>query len=217
MKYKYIINLKIFYIILVIHLLNLNILLVFELIAWILNAVAFSFYLRYVAHVQLSFFLEFRIVMLCMMPLVINMLIYEIHDFKLKLSQSLQINRDNIAFVSANDADQLIELASATRSENLKLKLSELLLIKAAENYVEVYYLVEESVQRKLLRTTLSGIEDQLKVYPAIIRCHRNCIINVTHADKLKRTPEGFRLVISGLEDEVSVSRQYLLQVKNAI
>jgi len=197
---------------------SLKIMLLFQLLIWILNAVAFSFYLRYVGKVQLSMFLAFKVVVLSFFPPVINIFISELQNARSQLIILHQRNRELTGIVSNNRKEEhVVEFVSDNRSEKLKLNLKALILVKSAENYVEILYRENDSIQKKLLRTTLKNIEDQLNPYSFIIRCHRTCIVNSSFVESLKRIPTGFRLQITDYEEEIPVSRQYLLGVKSIL
>ncbi|MDX2414646.1 MAG: LytTR family DNA-binding domain-containing protein [Bacteroidales bacterium] len=196
---------------------NLNIMFVFELLIWILNAVAFSFYLRYVGHVNLSIFLVFRIALITLFQLIINMMIYEIYDLNIKLATAGESERAEQKPSPSKDRDEDIYFTSTTGAEKLKFKHKDIVLIKAAENYVEFYYIDSGTLKRKLLRSTLRSIEEQLRTRHSFIRCHRNCIVNITKVEKLKSSPAGALLILNNYNEEVTVSRQYLLQVRTAI
>lgn len=184
-----------------------RVLLTYELIQWILISVAFSFYLRFVGHVKLSIFLVFRISILSLLPAVVNLLSYEKYKLKMEL---LQGNRPS-------SGKQSIELRSESGSDKIKLDLKNLILFRAAENYVEIFFRKEGKTEKKLLRTTLKNIEEAVRDYKYLIRCHRNSIVNIDFVTELKRNSHGFKLMISGCEEEVAVSRQYLLFVKDAL
>ena len=83
------------------------------------------------------------------------------------------------------------------RAEKLALASGELILVKSAENYVEIQYLAGGTITKKLLRATFKSIEDQLKPFSQMIRCHRSYIINMDHVIRLHR--------------------EYFLSIKNAL
>ena len=93
----------------------------------------------------------------------------------------------------------------------------DLLLVRSAENYVEVIYRGHQDVQNKLLRATMLSIEDQLRPFSGMVRCHRTCIVNTGSVEKLQRTARGIKLRITGYDEDIPVSRQYLLGVKAAL
>ena len=195
---------------------NLNILMLFELLILILCSVAFSFYLRYVGGVKLSIFLVFRIVIVCLLVPVANMLIYEIHDLKLRLKPATKEEKpaktDNVGF-----SKHIVELRSNNRAEKIKLSLERLLFVKSAENYVEVHYLDKGQAKMKLLRTTLKNVVEVLHPYPQILRCHRTFLVNLENVLELKRSKGVYTLSIQNHNEALPVSRQYLLQVKDAL
>ena len=107
-----------------------------------------------------------------------------------------------------------IELVSENINENLKLKIADVALIKSADNYVEIVYKEEDDFKKKLLRNTLKNIELQIKPYTNFMRCHRICIVNSHYIEKLHRTYNNHWLSIKGYDEQIPVSRQYLLKVK---
>ena len=94
---------------------------------------------------------------------------------------------------------------------------SELILIKSAENYVEVMYLAGGTGTKKLLRATFKSMEDQLRPFSQMIRCHRTYIVNLDHVIRLHREYGRISLKMNEIEENIPVSRQYLLAIKNAL
>jgi len=196
---------------------NLNILMLFELLIWILSSVAFTFYLRYVGGISVSIFIVFRIVLICLLQVIINMLIYEIYDLRLKLEQKEEAAKSDGQAPTPKLKQYTLELTSGNRSEKVKITLERLLFVRSAENYVEIHYLDKGEARMKLLRTTLKAIEAQLNPYPGILRCHRTCLVNQEKIEELKRDKGTYSLILSGSDEELPVSRQYLLLVKDYI
>jgi hypothetical protein len=180
-----------------------------QFLLWVLNAVAWSFYTAYVADIRLSMYLAVKIVILSLAPPVLLIVIKEIRSLR------WQLNRVRVAH--REKSQEHLELISDNRSDKLALESRDLILVKSAENYVELHYLSGESSNRKLLRATFKNIEDQLKPFSQMIRCHRTCIINLNHVIKLQREYGRIYLRMSGIEEDVPVSRQYMLGLKNAL
>ena len=61
------------------------------------------------------------------------------------------------------------------------------------------------------------AMEDQLRPIPGMVRCHRTCIIHAVPGVKINRTSGGLKLRVPGYEEELPLSRQYLLGVKEAL
>lgn len=49
------------------------------------------------------------------------------------------------------------------------------------------------------------------------IRCHRTSIVNNFYIEKLVKSYSGYSLKLSCLDEDVPVSRQYLMPIKEAI
>lgn len=186
----------------------------------VLATLAFVFYLRYVGGVSINFFLVIRIILICLVP----PFILGIYDFVQELKQQnelLIIERKSIQKqVEKYEEDLLnksIEFISENNSENFSLLISEVIFIRSADNYVEIIYQEGDGYRKKLIRNTMRNIELQIRQYSNFIRCHRTCIVNLHYVDKISRNNTNNWLVIKGYDEQLPVSRQYLLKIKEAI
>ncbi|HAH24793.1 MAG TPA: hypothetical protein DCL77_13740 [Prolixibacteraceae bacterium] len=186
----------------------------------VLSSVAFAFYLRYVGSVNISFYTMFKIVVICFFPPVALGIADELKDLKQKielLSIRKEILQEPIKKFQDDYLHKSIEFVSENSTENLNLLISAVALIKSADNYVEIGFMDNKQLRKKLIRSTLKNIEQQLKPYPNFIRCHRICIVNTYYIEKLNRKFSNYWLTIKGSEELIPVSRQYLLKLKEAI
>jgi DNA-binding LytR/AlgR family response regulator len=90
-------------------------------------------------------------------------------------------------------------------------------MLRSADNYVEVFWEKDGEIKKKLIRQTLQNTEHQLITYPQIIRCHRTCLFNKNYVSKLNIYPQGYKMKLNFIEEEIPVSRQYILKVKEAL
>lgn len=110
----------------------------------------------------------------------------------------------------SNQSSDRIVLKGENKMDILSLSYSDLICIASAENYVEVNYIVNNTLSKKLLRTTLKNIHNQL---PEMIKTHRSYLINPTHIQEWK---DSKTLLLT--KKEVPVSKNYkntLLSLKN--
>jgi len=106
------------------------------------------------------------------------------------------------------------ETALHIRDEYDKLALtlppSNLLLLKAEDNYVHIFYLNGTSVKKELLRSSLKKLEPQLSGL-GFTRSHRSYMVNLSRVILFKKNAKGHYLLIDGLEDvTIPVSTSYL-------
>ena len=100
-----------------------------------------------------------------------------------------------------------IVISSESGREKLELNLKDLLFIKSIDNYVEVYWTFNDQRKTVLLRSTLKRIEEDLKAYPFLFRCHRTYLVNVDNISKVTGNSHGYKLGFKGLENLIPVSR----------
>lgn len=106
-----------------------------------------------------------------------------------KTTKVSQISTDKIT-ISDDEGKEKIELSS-----------EQLLYIAAAENYVEVFYLDNSQLRKKLLRNTLQAVEEMLQPFDNMFRCHRSYLINLNRLLHVDGSAQGYRLQL----DEVPV------------
>ncbi len=186
----------------------------------VLNATAFAFYLRYVGSVYLSLYIVFKIVLVSLLPLIILMVIHKQKLLKngfnlLKDQNKLLLNK--LQEFERIEDEKEIEILSNNKSDRLSVKYKDIISVKSADNYIEISYLKNNLTEKKLIRNTLKNIEEQLSGKQFFIRCHRTSIANILFVEQLIRTQNGNALKMNVLGEDVPVSRQYLLKVKEAI
>lgn len=189
-------------------------------IIMLLSSVAFAFYLYYLGLVALTVFIIFKVVLICLVTVVVLRVWDVINDLR-QQNESLIIEKMLVQKEVEKYEDELlnktIEIVSENNTENLKLTVSDIVFIKSADNYVEIVYKEGDSFKKKLLRNTLKNIEIQLKPYSAFVRCHRISIVNIHHVEKLNRSDNNNRLEIKGYDEQIPVSRQYLIKLKESL
>ena len=187
---------------------------------FILNAVAFSFYLRFVGHVDITFYIIFKVVFICLIPPLILREYDILQELKqqnegyLQENKRLQVLVDQLREINRNE---VITLVSDNGREKLNFPVKDVVMIRSADNYVEILHKEENTFKKQLLRNTLKHIEHQTTQYASFIRCHRTCIINIHHIESLNRKHNSYWLSIQNYHEQVPVSRQYLIQIKEAI
>ncbi|MCF8368575.1 MAG: LytTR family transcriptional regulator DNA-binding domain-containing protein [Bacteroidales bacterium] len=188
-----------------------------NLIIWAMLAVAFHFYARYVGLVSITFDVSFRIILLSLIPVAILIVIHQFNYLKKHVQQLIDLTRQAGIPLKNEGQDRNITFQSDNKKENFNLKLSDLVFIKSANNYIEIFFQDKNQLQKKLIRATLKDTEDQLAKFRNIVRCHRTTLINTIHILKFGGQPGSLILKLKNFEEEVLVSRQYLEKVKEAL
>lgn len=183
------------------------------------SSIAFAFYLRYLGQIDFSFYIMFRIIIICSVPVAV----LRLHDAFTALKQEnfwlIKEHKMMQAQIAVQN-DQLnatIEFVSSTGTDKLSLPVENVVFMKSANNYVEVCFKTKDNYQRQLIRNTLKTVEQQIRPYTNFIRCHRTCIVNIYYVDRLKQAYNNHWLMLKDYDEPLPVSRQYLLPVKERI
>lgn len=187
---------------------------------FILSSLAFIFYIRYVGSVPVTFYMVFKVLIICLVPPVIT----GIHDSytevifhnKTLMADIKQIQK-KIEKYEEDVLNKTIDFMSDNISENFSLLIGEVAFIRSADNYVEIVYNENGVFKKRLIRNTLKSIELQIRQYTNFVRCHRICIVNVHFIEKLNRDSNSYWITIKGYEEKLPVSRQYLLKIKEVV
>ncbi|WP_299125989.1 LytTR family DNA-binding domain-containing protein [uncultured Winogradskyella sp.] len=100
-----------------------------------------------------------------------------------------------------NRIQNTIILKGDNKLDVLKILPEDLICISSADNYVEVSYLINDKLQKKLLRNTLKGIQNDV---PDLLKVHRSHLINPTH---FKEWNGSSSIILTQME--VPVSKNY--------
>lgn len=109
-----------------------------------------------------------------------------------------------------------ITLTGST-SDTITLHVPDLLYIEAVGNYVKVYQLQNGQVRSDMLRATSKQMEEDLRPYPMVVRCHRAFLVNLQQVERIAAHAGTMQLVIRHSNDQLPVSRSNMAQIKEAI
>ena len=173
------------------------------------------FYSFYIGGRELSFstVAGFFLITLSIGFFPITISILSIHYYLLKkyAESTRKINERIIS--SENQRKEDIEklpsvvITSESGKEKIEIDLNDLLFIKSIDNYVEVYRKDRENIKIILLRSSLKRIEENLKKYPFLFRCHRTYLANVNNISRVTGNSQGYKLIYDGVEYYIPVSR----------
>ncbi|MEL7534277.1 MAG: LytTR family DNA-binding domain-containing protein [Bacteroidota bacterium] len=111
---------------------------------------------------------------------------------------------------SQSPASDIRELPIYQSDKTFRAAVEQILFIEAQQNYVRIFLLDENGIQKEMLRNTLARIEASLEGSP-IKRSHRSFLVNTQKILAVSGNAQGLKLKLQGLADfEVPVSRKYI-------
>lgn len=120
--------------------------------------------------------------------------------------------REEIAYLHTKIANPTTKKLIAFKDENSKVKFSvlakDLLYLESTDNYVSVFYILDNKVQRELLRNTMKNLEESFKE-SSVIRCHRSFMVNAENIEFVKKMGKKLNLKIRLMDKTIPVSEKY--------
>lgn len=122
------------------------------------------------------------------------------------LNQELALKNKTVKY---SNSESIIHIDSENIGEELKIEISNLIYIQSADNYINIYYLLNNQLKSILLRNSLKKVNKELSDYDNIFRCHKSYLVNLDHLIKVSGNAQGYKLKLKHTEEFIPVSRSY--------
>jgi len=107
---------------------------------------------------------------------------------------------------------------TGTTKESLSVRVDDLLYLASEGNYINVAYIHADGlVKQKMLRQTMTAIENMLNDCPNVVRCHRAFCVNLHHVTKAHRSSSGLTLTLDATDFLVPVSKTYISTIMRSV
>ncbi|WP_420321412.1 LytR/AlgR family response regulator transcription factor [Flagellimonas sp.] len=116
---------------------------------------------------------------------------------------------ENKFVVPQKENSKMLVIKGENDKIELAIKYEQLLCIKSAGNYLEIFYLSGDQVVKTLVRGSLKEMENNIND-ASMVRVHRSHMINITHISSAKKTKKGYTITVNHLPTETfAVSSGY--------
>jgi len=184
---------------------------------WILSTISVGYYLYYrlLGIFDIDFKMILGLIIIAIIPITGLIIVYRNRLLRSNLKISEGINKklkDNKLI-----EEKLVHFESDYIKDNLSIKVSLLLLIRAANNYIEVFWKEGDTIKNHMIRTSLLKAEELLKEHKFIFKCHRSFMVNVNYIDKIEGSVQGYKLFFENLDFSIPVSKNFVYKLKELI
>ena len=184
---------------------------------WILFTVSVGYYLYYKALgiMVFGFDVIIKIILIAIVPTSVLITFNRNRLLLTHLRTAQEINRklhDNREI-----PEKLVHFVSDYQKDTLSVKVSQILLIRSASNYIEVFWKQGGQGSHQMIRYSLTNAEEVLKEYKFIMRCHRSYLVNVNHIDRVEGNSQGYRIYFETIDFAVPVSKNYVNKLRELI
>lgn len=137
---------------------------------------------------------------------------FSLRNYRYSLPDVANLYGKNIAIdVQSYPQEELINISSKLKNEELSFYPSQFLYAISDGNYVIFYLKDNNTIKKETIRNSISNIEEQLSGIPYLVRTHRAFIINIRKVIKKKGNSLGYKLDVEGIDEDIPVSRQKIL------
>ncbi len=184
---------------------------------WILFTTLGGYFLlnTYLGAIKVEFSLVIKLVLTAVIP--ISVLIVVNHNKMLRSHVKLADELSKKLKENKSVQERMIYFNSDYQKDSLAIKVSALLVIRSANNYIEVFWKENEFTKSQMVRCSMLNAEESLKEHKFIFKCHRSFIVNINYIDKIEGNSQGYRLFFEEVNFPVPVSKNLVNKLKELI
>ncbi|MBP5413198.1 MAG: response regulator transcription factor [Bacteroidales bacterium] len=148
------------------------------------------------------------IALILFIPYTVSYLYFALKDKENKIDDLLTQQKEGTP-PAEKEFDGIILFKDEKDTLKLSVKQDCVYFLEAADNYVNIYYLNKNKLNKCMLRNTLKNLEEQLKD-KGFIRCHRSYMVNINKIKLIQKEKEGLFINLDLEEaDNIPISKTY--------
>ena len=184
---------------------------------WILTTISVGYYLYYklLGIFAIDFRMVLGLIVIAIIPITGLIIVNRNRMLRSNLKLAERINKkleDNKSI-----DNKLVHFKSEYAKDNLSIKVNLLILIRAANNYIEVFWKEGETIRNQMIRTSLKNAEELLEEYDFIFKCHRSFMVNTHYIDRIEGNVQGYKIYFEKIDFPVPVSKKFAHNLKQLI
>jgi len=184
---------------------------------WILFTIltGFFFYYKTIGMLKVDFKLVIKLIFTAIIPITGLIVINHNHMLRshLKLADELNKKLKENKLIQ----DKIVHFNSDYQKDSLAIKVSLVLFIRSANNYIEVFWKEMDSIKNQMVRCSMANAEELLKEQKFIIKCHRSYIVNINYIDRFEGNSQGYKLFFDNINFSIPVSKNFVEKLRELI
>ncbi len=152
-------------------------------------------------------YFQFITLAVALLPVIAIILLRQNILLKKNLAETQKLSAELQTLPHETHPDEKITISSDVVNDTFQLAADQLLYVTSADNYIEIYYLENSDLKKKLQRNTLKKAEEILATHKQFFRCHRMYIVNLDKVENVSGNAQGYKLNLQGTTEQIPVSR----------
>jgi hypothetical protein len=185
---------------------------------WLLITISFSnilFYAKLFGVIDTNFSIIWKIIAIGSLPVAILIIINQHRLLRSNLKSARQLN--NKLIEGKLKFEKLVHFESEYKKDSLTIKPQAIILIKSADNYIEIYYQSENIIKKQMIRSSLKKAIETVNHLDFIVRCHRTFVVNTNHIKEIQGNSQGYKLYFQNIDFPALVSQKYISEFRKII
>ena len=184
---------------------------------WILTTITVGYYIYYklLGIFTVDFKMVLGLIVIAIIPITGLIIVNRNRKLRSNLKLAERINKKLEENKSIDN--KLVHFQSEYAKDNLSIKVNLLVLIRAANNYIEVFWKEGEKIRNQMIRTSLKNAEELLEEYDFIFKCHRSFMVNTHYIDRIEGNVQGYKIHFEKIDFPVPVSKKFAYNLKQLI
>jgi hypothetical protein len=155
----------------------------------------------------------FCVALILVFPFLITFMYAIIQDKK----EEIRLLQLNIAQNEVQPDTPMVNLYDYSGTLKISAPQDDIYYIMSQDNYVDIRYLIGDTMSNYLLRCSTIQVEEALKD-TSIVRCHLSYLVNLNHVKMLHHSSGKAAIVLNDKTGtEIPVSRKYYKELRNYI
>jgi len=184
---------------------------------WILFTILVGYFFlnNWIGVMKFSFNMVIKLVLTAVVPISAMIIVNhnKILRSHLKLADELNKKLKDNKLIQ----EKIVHFNSDYQKDSLAVKISLLLFIRSANNYIEVFWKDGETIKNQMVRCSMLSAEEILKEHKFIIKCHRSFIVNVKYIVRIEGNSQGYRLFFDNINFPIPVSKNSVTKLQELI
>ncbi len=177
--------------------------------------VGYFFYTRWLGIMEFNFYTVIKLVLTAILPISGLIIINFNRMLRLHVKLADELNRKLKEHKQVGE--RIIHFTSDYQKDSLAIKASSLLLIRSANNYIEVFWKEGNIVRNQMVRCSMISAEDIVKDFKFIYKCHRSFVVNISYIERFEGNSQGYKLYFDGINFPIPVAKGSVDKLKELI
>jgi hypothetical protein len=184
---------------------------------WILFTIltGYFFLTKFLETMKFGFSMVIMLVLTAVIPLSVLIIVNHNRMLRYHLKVADELNKK--LKESKSVQEKIVYFDSDYQKDSLAIKVNSLLLIRSANNYIEIFWKENNKINSQMVRCSMVNAEEILKEHKFIFKCHRSYIINITHIDRIEGNSQEYKLFFESISFPIPVSKNLVTKLKELI